>query len=246
MSFPLCVLPSLKTSTPSSFMARTMAVVVTARPSGVVLKYLRPATPRWNAPHWMAISPSRTSASRQSIRRAALAPCCERDRRDVRRRLLVGLRQVGGVGVDVQALAGQPGHRAARVEPSREGDADLAAGRRQRAMNAAHGENPYHERPGVAERSRTRTAEVSFPSHPGQAIPPGKRCTYRALTRRTPPGVVWRQQRWRYRSRTRTLVRWPKHGYPRPASSPRGRSPRRCARCCIRRAVAISILSRPR
>jgi hypothetical protein len=37
MSFPLCVLPSLKMSTPSSFMARTMAVVVTARPSGVVL-----------------------------------------------------------------------------------------------------------------------------------------------------------------------------------------------------------------
>ncbi len=75
MSFPLCVLPSEKMSTPSSFMARTMAVVVTARPSGVVLKYLRPATPRWNAPHWMAINPSRTSASRQSTSRAAFAPC---------------------------------------------------------------------------------------------------------------------------------------------------------------------------
>ncbi len=42
MSLPLCVLPSPKTCTPSSRMARTMAVVVTARPSGVVLKYFLP------------------------------------------------------------------------------------------------------------------------------------------------------------------------------------------------------------
>ena len=57
-------------------MARTMAVVVTARPSGVVLKYFFPPEERWNAPHWMAASPSRTIASRQSMSRAFTAPCC--------------------------------------------------------------------------------------------------------------------------------------------------------------------------
>jgi hypothetical protein len=76
MSLPLCVLPSPKTCTSSSRMARTMAVVVTARPSGVVLKYFLPPTARWNAPHWMAVMPSRTMASRQSTRRAATQPCC--------------------------------------------------------------------------------------------------------------------------------------------------------------------------
>ena len=56
-------------------MARTIAVAVTARPSGVVLKYLRPPVERWNAPHWIAPIPSRTIASRQSRRRAETAPC---------------------------------------------------------------------------------------------------------------------------------------------------------------------------
>jgi hypothetical protein len=74
MSLPLCVEPSPKTWTSSAIIARTIAVVVTARPSGVVLKYALPAVRRWNAPHWIAIRPSRTSASRQSSRRAARAP----------------------------------------------------------------------------------------------------------------------------------------------------------------------------
>ena len=56
-------------------MARTMASVVTARPSGVVLKYFLPPLDRWNDPHWIAVSPSRTIASRQSTSRAATAPC---------------------------------------------------------------------------------------------------------------------------------------------------------------------------
>jgi hypothetical protein len=43
MSLPLWVEPSPKTWTPSSRIARTIAVVVTARPSGVVLKYFLPA-----------------------------------------------------------------------------------------------------------------------------------------------------------------------------------------------------------
>ncbi len=74
MSLPLWVDPSPKTCTPSSRIARTMAVVVTARPRGVVLKYFLPPLVRWNAPHWMATIPSRISASLQSISRASLAP----------------------------------------------------------------------------------------------------------------------------------------------------------------------------
>ena len=74
MSLPLYVDPSPQTSTPSSFIARTSSVPVTARPSGVVLKYVRPAVRMWKAPHCSAIRPSRTSSSRQSIRRACSAP----------------------------------------------------------------------------------------------------------------------------------------------------------------------------
>ncbi|MEZ4368952.1 MAG: hypothetical protein R2939_22130 [Kofleriaceae bacterium] len=74
MSLPLWVEPSPKTWTSSAIIARTIAVVVAARPSGVVLKYFLPPLVRWNAPHWMATRPSRTSASRQSMARAALAP----------------------------------------------------------------------------------------------------------------------------------------------------------------------------
>jgi hypothetical protein len=76
MSLPLCVEPSPKTCTPSWRMARTMAVVVTARPSGVVLKYFLPPEERWKAPAWMAAIPSRTIDSRQSMSRAFTAPCC--------------------------------------------------------------------------------------------------------------------------------------------------------------------------
>ena len=71
----MCVEPSPKTWTPSSRIACTMAVVVTARPSGVVLKYFLPPELRWKAPHWIAASPSRTIDSRQSMRRALIAPC---------------------------------------------------------------------------------------------------------------------------------------------------------------------------
>ncbi len=75
MSLPLWVLPSPKTWTPSSRIARTIAVAVTARPSGVVLKYFFPPEERWKAPVWMAVMPSRARASRQSTSRAATAPC---------------------------------------------------------------------------------------------------------------------------------------------------------------------------
>jgi hypothetical protein len=37
-------------------------------------------------------------------------------------------------------------------------------------MNAAHGENPYHERPAVAEMSRAMSGEVSFGNSKGGVI----------------------------------------------------------------------------
>ena len=50
MSLPLNVLPSPQMWTSSSFMATTSIVPVTARPSGVVLKYGTPAVEMWKAP----------------------------------------------------------------------------------------------------------------------------------------------------------------------------------------------------
>ena len=74
MSLPLKVEPSPQIETRSSSIARTSNVPVTARPSGVVLKYVWPAERMWNAPHASAASPSWTSAARQSTRRAFSAP----------------------------------------------------------------------------------------------------------------------------------------------------------------------------
>src|SRR3954452_15111649 len=76
MSLPLYVEPSPQMPTPCSLIARTSSVPVTARPSGVVLKYVRPAVRMWNAPHCSAASPSRASASLQSTRYASSAPYC--------------------------------------------------------------------------------------------------------------------------------------------------------------------------
>ncbi len=55
-------------------MARTSIVPVTARPSGVVLKYARPPERMWKAPQTSAAMPSSTSAVRQSTARAISAP----------------------------------------------------------------------------------------------------------------------------------------------------------------------------
>jgi len=66
--------PSPQISTSSSFIARTSMVPVTARPSGVVLKYVLPAERMWNAPHCSATSPSSTSADLASTSRAPSAP----------------------------------------------------------------------------------------------------------------------------------------------------------------------------
>ena len=74
MSLPLKVEPSPQMSTPSSCIARTSSVPVTARPSGVVLKYVLPADRMWNAPQASAASPSSTSGRLQSTERASSAP----------------------------------------------------------------------------------------------------------------------------------------------------------------------------
>ena len=63
MSLPLNVEPSPQMSTPSSCIARTSMVPVTARPSGVVLKYARPAERTWKAPQASAARPSSTSGA---------------------------------------------------------------------------------------------------------------------------------------------------------------------------------------
>ena len=74
MSLPLNVDPSPQIETPSAIIARTSRVPVTARPSGVVLKYVWPAERMWNAPQASAARPSLTSAARQSTTRAFSAP----------------------------------------------------------------------------------------------------------------------------------------------------------------------------
>src|SRR5204863_517508 len=67
MSLPLKVLPSLQMSTPSSRIATTSIVPVTARPSGVVLKYVAPPVEMWNAPHWSAAVPSATVGNERFV-----------------------------------------------------------------------------------------------------------------------------------------------------------------------------------
>src|ERR1039457_1719968 len=74
MSLPLKVEPSPQIRTSSSSIARTSRVPVTARPSGVVLKWARPPDLIWNDPQARAASPSSTRAARQSTSRAVSAP----------------------------------------------------------------------------------------------------------------------------------------------------------------------------
>ena len=104
MSLPLWVLPSPKTCTPSSRIARTMAVVVTARPSGVVLKYLRAAGRQVEGAALDGDDPLAHHRLAAVDQARAFGAVLERDRRDVGGVLLVGLGQVGGVGVDLDAL----------------------------------------------------------------------------------------------------------------------------------------------
>src|SRR5690606_12938628 len=63
----------------------------------------------------------------------------ERDRRDQRAVLLVGLREVGRVAVDLDALLVHPGDRGAGVEPARKGEAHAGTGGGEASVDAAHG-----------------------------------------------------------------------------------------------------------
>jgi hypothetical protein len=107
----------------------------------------------------MAMKPSRASDSRQSIRRALLAPWASGDRRDLGGILLVRLGEIGSVAVDLEPLPGEPGDGAACVEAPREGDAEAGAGGWDRAVQVAHGRAPYH----------------AFPRLPLHRKPPGLR-----------------------------------------------------------------------
>ena len=99
-------------------------VPVTARPSGVVLKYARPPERMWKAPQAIAARPSSTSSRRQSTARAISAPYSQRPDGDAGDVGLVVLADVGGVGARDRALVAHPGHGDGRVEAAGEGDAD--------------------------------------------------------------------------------------------------------------------------
>src|ERR1044072_668852 len=114
MSLPLNVEPSPQMSTPSSCIARTSMVPVTARPRGVAVKYARPPARVGQEPHG-AGDPAAVLRGRAG------------HAGDVR---LVVLADVGGVGARDRALGAHPCHRDRGVQPAREGDADALAGRK--------------------------------------------------------------------------------------------------------------------
>src|ERR1700753_1288948 len=104
MSLPLKVLPSPQMLTSSSFMAATSIVPVTARPRGEAFG----------------------GQLRAAIDQAGLLGAVQhRLARDLVVVGLVGLAQVGGVGVGDRTLVAHPVQRRAGVEAAREGDADL-------------------------------------------------------------------------------------------------------------------------
>ena len=138
MSFPLYVDPSPQTSTPCSRIAWTSIVPVTARPSGVVLKYVFPPDETWKAPQRSATSPSWTRCGRQSTRIASSAPTSFARAGTLGDVGLVVLAEVGRQGVRHGALLADPRDGHGRVEPSRERDPDALADR-ERGEDAGHG-----------------------------------------------------------------------------------------------------------
>ena len=127
MSLPLNVLPSPQMSTPSSRIAATSIVPVTARPSGVVLKYVWPAVVMWNAPHCSAAKPSATSCCAALDQARLLGAVSHRLARDLVVVGLVGLPEVGRVGVRDRALRPHPVQGGAGIEAAGERDADFFA-----------------------------------------------------------------------------------------------------------------------
>jgi hypothetical protein len=106
-----------------------------------------------------ATIPSRTIASRQSSRRADLAPCSSAIGGMSAGVLLVGLREIGRVAVHLEPLARQPRHRAARVEAAGEGDADAGTLGRKLLVDAAHAAGVRVSGQSRLERSRLGGAE---------------------------------------------------------------------------------------
>ncbi len=109
---------------------------MTARPSGVVLKYVLPAVRMWNAPRLQrreALARERVAAVDDVRLLRAVAQRALADRGEVR---LVGLAEVGNERVRRGAVLAHPRDRAARVEAAGEGDADVL-GDRERAEDRA-------------------------------------------------------------------------------------------------------------
>ena len=137
MSLPLYVEPSPQMSTPCSRIAWTSIVPVTARPSGVVLKYVLPALETWKAPHCSATSPSWTSCVATVDELGRLGAVVEGALADVRDVVLVDLAEIGRERVRDPAFLPDPGDGDRGVQPARERDADALADR-QRLEDAAH------------------------------------------------------------------------------------------------------------
>ena len=127
MSLPLYVLPSPQMWTSSSRIATTSIVPVTARPSGVVLKYVEPAgrdVERAGLQRGDAFGDERGAAiDEPRVLRAVRA----RAARNVVVVGLVGLAEVRRVRVRDRALRAHPVQRRARVETAGERDADFLA-----------------------------------------------------------------------------------------------------------------------
>ena len=93
----------------------------------------------------------------------------ERDGRDVGRVRLVGLGQVGGVGVDGEPLLGEPGHGAAGVEAAGECDPECGALRGKRLVDAAHGLATYHPRIPCATADTSTSSRWTRPAPGGRS-----------------------------------------------------------------------------
>ena len=85
--------------------------------------------------------PSATSCGRHSISRAFSAPSASALRGIDLVVVLVGLAEVRGVGVRDRAVLAHPEQGGARVEPSRERDADSLADR-EALQDVGHGTGP--------------------------------------------------------------------------------------------------------
>ena len=111
--------------TPSSFMAATSIVPVTARPSGVVLKYAS-AAGRDMEGAGLDGGNSFVDQLRAAIHQPGfLGAELQRFARNLVVVALVGLAEVGGIGKDAGALLLHPEQRRAGVETARESDADF-------------------------------------------------------------------------------------------------------------------------